>query len=77
MSWKNISVVGGAKLFKVHSFTYMAKGTTYMLEIDEFSDGTFSGHGEHSQDKSSVIESVSGNAIEECLSSLIKKIESR
>ena len=74
--WKQANT-GSGKLFKVHNYTFMHKGTTYHIEIDEFADGTYTGHGEHSTDKSSVLESVSGSSIKECLESLIQKIESR
>lgn len=74
--WKNVKLPVGCKLFKVHHFTFMLSGTIYHFEIDEFSDGTFTGHGEHSTDKSSVIESVNGNSLEECLNALISRIES-
>ena len=75
MDWKKTKVPEGAKLFKVHNFTYMIKGTNFHLEIDEFSDGTFTGHGEHSTDKNTVLESVSGKNIDECLGLLIKSIK--
>ena len=74
MSWKSVSLPTGAKLFKSHNFTYMKGGTTYILEVDEFADGSCSGHGEHSTDKSSVVQSVAGSSIEDCLKSLIKNI---
>lgn len=74
--WKQANI-GAGKLFKVHNFTYMFKGTTYHIEIDEFANGTYSGHGEHSTDKSSVLESVSGTSAKDCLDALIKKIETR
>lgn len=72
MDWKKLNIPDGAKLFKVHNFTYMLKGTTFHLEVDEFADGTFSGHGEHSTDKNTVLASVSGKTLEECVASLIK-----
>ena len=75
--WKTVAVPVGNKLFKSHSYTYMHAGTTYNLEVDEFSDGTYSGHGEHSTDKSSVVESVAGASIAECLQKLIDRIQSR
>jgi hypothetical protein len=75
MNWKMVTMPEGAKLFKVHNFTYMSKGVTYHLEVDEFRDGVFSGHGEHSTDKNTVLESVSGKTLEECLSTLIKSIK--
>ena len=75
MNWKKVQAPEGAKLFKVHNFTYMSKGTTWHLEVDEFADGNYSGHGEHSTDKSSVLESVSGKSMEDCVSALIKSIK--
>jgi hypothetical protein len=75
--WRKVKLPAGSKLFRVHNFTFMAKGNTYVLEVDEFADGSFSGHGEHSTDKSSVVESVSGTSVGDCLDKLIKKIETR
>jgi hypothetical protein len=75
MDWKKVKLPEGAKLFNVHTFTYMHKGATYQFEVDEFQDGTFTGHGQHSTDQSSVLESVRGGTIEECLSALVKNIK--
>ena len=75
--WKNTTVEAGAKLFKVHNFTYMTKGVTYLIEIDEFLDGKFTGHGEHSTDKSSVLVSVTKESMSDCLNELIKNIISK
>lgn len=75
MNWKKIQLPEGSKLFMVHNFTYMHKGTNYHLEISEFADGSFAGHGEHSTDKSSVLASVSGASIEDCVQNLIKSIK--
>ena len=72
MNWKKIPVPEGTKLFKVHNFTLMVKGTTYHLEVDEFADGSYTGHGEHSTDKSSVLASVSGASVEDCVATLLK-----
>lgn len=73
--WQKVKIPEGAKLFRVHNFTYMVRGVNYLLEIDEFQDGTFTGHGEHSTDKSRVLESVSGKSLDECLVALIKNIK--
>ena len=75
MDWKKVKFPDGAKIFQVHNFTVMYKGTTYHLEVDEYSDGTFSGHGEHSTDKSTILASVSGRSAEECVSSLLASIK--
>jgi hypothetical protein len=77
MSWKKIPVHPGGKLFKMHHFTYMMKGVTFLLEIDEFSDATFTGHGHHSTDRNNVVESVSGKSIDDCLTHLIARIGQR
>ena len=77
MDWKKAKIPAGSRLFQVHSFTFMFSGKTYILEVDEFSDGTCTGHGEQSTDKSHVLESVTGRAVGECLDALIKKIEKR
>ena len=77
MDWKKTRIPAGTKLFMVHSFTYMTKGRTFILEVDEFSDGTFTGHGEQSTDRSHVVESVSGKTVSECLEALIKRIDLR
>ena len=75
MNWSKVALPEGAKLFKIHNFTYMHKGTTYHFEVDEFMDGTFTGHGEHSTDKNSVLESVSGKSVEDCVATLIGKLK--
>jgi hypothetical protein len=77
MNWKNIKISQGSKLFKQHSFMYMHKGVNYILEVDEFHNGTFTGHGESSVDKNFVLESVTGNSIEDCIQNLITKISER
>ena len=77
MEWKSMKLPVGAKLFQVHNFTFMLAGNTYLLEIDEYADGTFAGHGEHSTDKSRVIESVSGKSVKSCLDSLAQRVASR
>lgn len=77
MNLKSVKVPAGGKLFKVHNFTYMSKGTTFHLEVDEFSDGACTGHGEHSTDKNSFIESVNGKSVEDCLNMLIERISAR
>jgi hypothetical protein len=41
--WRKVKLPAGSKLFRVHNFTFMAKGNTYVLEVDEFADGSFSG----------------------------------
>ncbi len=75
MEWKAVKLSEGSKLFKLHQFTYLKRGVTYRLEIDEASDGTFTGHGEHSTDKNTVLESVSGSSVEDCLNQLIRRIK--
>ena len=75
MNWKAVAKPEGAKLLKVHTFTYVFKGANYHLEIDESADGTFTGHGEHSTDKNTVLASVTASSIENCLASLIKNIK--
>ena len=75
MDWKKIKLPEGSKLFRVHTFTYMHGGSTFHLEIDEFTSGSFTGHGEHSTDKNRVLESISGPSLEECLSGLIQSIK--
>lgn len=77
MDWKQAKIPSGGKLFKVNNFTFMFKGTNYTIEVDEFSDGTFTAHGEHATDKSSVFEPVSGKSMGDCLSALIAKIQAR
>ena len=77
MNWKLVKNHAGGKLFKVHNFTYMVKGVTYHLEVDEYHDGICAGHGEHSTDKNSFVESVSAKSTEECLNLLLDRIASR
>ncbi|MBF0440763.1 MAG: hypothetical protein HQK54_02550 [Oligoflexales bacterium] len=77
MDWKTAKVPQGSKLFKQHNFIYMHKGVTYTLEIDEYHDNSFAGHGENSTDKNFIIESVSGKSVVDCLNGLIQKITGR
>ena len=77
MEWKSVSLPGSSKLFKVHNFNFLHNGVNFLLEVDEYSDGSFSGHGEHSTDKNFVIESVSGSTLQECLEELIKRVQNR
>lgn len=75
--WKSLKLAPGGKLFKVHTFNLIHNGINFNLEVDEYNDGTFTGHGEHSTDKNFVIESVSGSDMKACLQALIKRIQSR
>jgi hypothetical protein len=77
MDWKNVKVPSGGKLMKVHKFTYMLKGATYLLEVDEYFGGTCSAHAEHSVDKNFVIETVSGKTVAECINLILEKISAR
>ena len=77
MDWKKIALPSGAKLFKMHHFTFVHKGSNYSLEIDEYLDGLYAGYGEHTTDKNFYVESVSGKTFNECLDSLVKKIVGR
>ena len=77
MEWKKTKVPPGCRLFKSHNFTFMNKGVSFHLEVDEYNDGSYTGHGEHSTDKNLVIESVNGTSLEACLEALINKIEKR
>jgi len=77
MDWKQTQIPAGGKLFKVHNFNFLFKGVNFHLEVDEFSDGSFTAHGEQANDKSNVIESVNGKSIDDCLSSILKKIQGR
>lgn len=73
--WKTIDLPAGCRLLKAHSFTLMISGDTYDLEVDEYSNGKYTGHGEHSTDESSVVASVHGNSVKECLERLITNIK--
>ena len=73
--WKTLSLPKGAKLLKSHTFSYMFRGDTFELEVDEYSNGDYFGHGEHATDESSVIESVTGDSVKNCLENLIKEIK--
>lgn len=77
MSWKNISLKQGCKLFISHNFTYMSAGQNFSLCVDEYNNGQYIGHGEHSTDKNNVVESITAPTMEGCLESLIAKIESK
>ena len=71
MDWKKLKIHPGHRLFKVHHYMYMAEGNTFELEVNEFADGTFTGHGVHSSDELNQLKSVSRKNLEECLQSLI------
>lgn len=75
--WKSVKVPSGAKLFKVHNFNLMVKGSHFNIEVDEFQDGTFTAHGEHSTDKNSVFEPVNAKTLEDALSAIVAKIQTR
>jgi len=77
MDWKSLELPEGARLNKVHHFTFMLKGQMYQLEIDEMNDGSFAGHGEHSSDKNFVLASVNGSSMAKCLEQLVKDIKGR
>jgi hypothetical protein len=77
MEWKKVKLPNGAKLFKVHNFNFLHSGVNYNLEVDEYADGTFTGHGEHATDKNNMVESVSGKTINGCLEALIQRIQTR
>lgn len=77
MSWSQVNLPAGSKLFRVHHFSFMWKGANYNLEVDEAPDGSCNGHAEHSTDKNFVIESMTGESLSECVAQLIKKIETR
>ncbi len=76
MDWQMIKIPDGSKLFRIHKFTYMHQGVNYLLEINEMNN-TWIGHGEHATDQNSVIPSVNGNSLEDCLNQLIGKINTR
>lgn len=77
MSWNSIPLPSGSKLFRVHTFNFLHLGVNFLIEIDEFGDGKFSGHAEHANDSSYVIESVSAASLEKCVETIVKKIEVR
>lgn len=76
MDWQKIKIPDGSKLFRIHKFTYMHQGVNYLLEINETGDAWI-GHGEHATDQNSVIPSVNGSSLEDCLNQLIAKINTR
>lgn len=77
MDWKKVNLPANSKLFQVHTFMYMTSGTSYQLEIQEFSDGKCAGHGEHATDKNLFLESVSGTSVNDCLQKLVDRIKAR
>ena len=77
MNWESVKSPEGAKLFKVHNYTYMYKGANYLIELNEYGDSKWVGHGEHATDKNSVVPSVNGSSAEECLNQLIDSINQR
>lgn len=76
MNWNSIKVPEGSKLYRIHKFTYMHGGINYLLEINE-ENGAWIGHGEHATDKNSVVPSVNGSSVEDCVNQLIANISSR
>jgi hypothetical protein len=77
MNWKNVNIPDGSKLFRIHNFTFMHQGGNYVFEISEMGEGHWIGHGEHATDKNSVIPSVNGPTLEDCLNQLIDKVTGR
>lgn len=77
MDWKAVKVPEGSKLLSIHKFTYLYQGVNYLFEINEAGSGQWIGHGEHATDQSSLIPSVNGSSLEDCLNQLIGKITSR
>jgi hypothetical protein len=77
MIWKNIKLSPATKIFKVHHFTCLSKGSTYRLEVDESPEGLFTGHGEHTSDSAQVLKSVSANSLEDCVQKLLASIDKR
>lgn len=76
MDWQAVKKADGSKLFRIHKFTYMYGGVNYLLEINE-AGNDWIGHGEHATDKNSVIPSVNGTSLEDCLNQLIAIINDR
>lgn len=77
MDWKSVQIPSGCKVFRVQTFMVMISGKTFSLEIDEYSDGSFTGHGEQTNDDSTVLASVTAKSAEECLNQLISSIKDR
>ncbi len=71
MDWKKLKIPGSHRLFRVHQFMYMIEAISYQFEINEFFDGSFTGHGVHSTDDSNQLKSVTRHSMEECLQALI------
>lgn len=76
MDMTGLNIPKGAKLIKIHKYLYMHNGSSYNLEVDEYSDGMFAGHGEHAADESQQLKSVTGKTLNECLQPLIDNISS-
>ena len=77
MDWKAIQIPDGSKLFRIHKFTYMHQGVNYLFELNEMGDGKWIGHGEHATDQNSMIPSVNGSSLEECINQLILNVKNR
>lgn len=77
MDWKAVRIPEGSKLFRIHRFNFLHQGVNYLLEINELGPTIWVGHGEHATDQSSVIPSVTGSSMEDCISKLIEKINKR
>ncbi|MCX6127949.1 MAG: hypothetical protein NTX25_02655 [Proteobacteria bacterium] len=77
MDWKAIKVPDGSKLFKIHRYNYLHQGINFLFEINELGDNMWIGHGEHATDQSSVIPTVNGATLEDCLNKLISLVNKR
>lgn len=77
MNWKSVEIPANYKVFRAHTFMIMNSGKTFTIEVDEYSDGTFTGHGEQTNDDSTVLASVTGTSVEDCLNQLIASVKSR
>lgn len=77
MSWKDLKVATGSQLFRLHNFLYLHQGKTYELEVNEYSDGRFVGHGEIANDPQSQLASVNGSNVDECVAKLVEAVETK
>ena len=77
MDWNSVKIPEGSKLFRIHRFNLLHHGVNYLLEVNELSPTNWVGHGEQATDQSSVIPSVAGISLEDCMNKLIEKISKR
>lgn len=76
-AWKSVSHSQKNKLFRVHSFLFIAGGHSFSIEVQESASGDFLAHAENMSDPHDVLPSVHGKGIEDCVRQLVQHIEAK